>query len=272
MANTNTTTLNDLLPSIVSEAMFIAQENSIMRNLVKNYSVALGTGKTVTVPIYAPEVAAAVAEDADLVAAATSTSSAVLTVSEVGISKMITDLSVQTAASNVIADIGRLVGNAIATKMDKDLGALLAAFSVTIGAGGTLSAAMIFEAVAKLRAAGVPTDLLFCVLNPEVAYDLKSGVAAGFVDPNPGLIQNEAMATGYVTRIAGVPVFESANVATGAVYHRDALGLALLQDINIETERNASARATELVATATYGVGEILDAYGRTLNVVSTIA
>jgi len=35
MANTTTTTLNDLLPQIVAEAMFQANEKSIMRGLVK---------------------------------------------------------------------------------------------------------------------------------------------------------------------------------------------------------------------------------------------
>jgi hypothetical protein len=47
MAGSTTTTLNDLLPSIVAEAMFVASERSIMRGLVKNYSLAPGQGKTV---------------------------------------------------------------------------------------------------------------------------------------------------------------------------------------------------------------------------------
>lgn len=37
MTITNTTTLNDLLPSIVAEALFVASEKSIMRGLVRNY-------------------------------------------------------------------------------------------------------------------------------------------------------------------------------------------------------------------------------------------
>ena len=51
MANEATTTsLNDLLPSIVAEAMFQAQEASIMRGLVKNFALGANNGKTVTVP------------------------------------------------------------------------------------------------------------------------------------------------------------------------------------------------------------------------------
>jgi hypothetical protein len=48
---TNTTTLNDLLPAITAEALFVASEKSIMRGLVRNYTISPGNGKTVTVPM-----------------------------------------------------------------------------------------------------------------------------------------------------------------------------------------------------------------------------
>ena len=67
MAGSTTTTLNDLLPSIVAEAMFVANERSIMRGLVKNYTLSAGQGKTVTVPIY-PKVDAAAITEGDIVA------------------------------------------------------------------------------------------------------------------------------------------------------------------------------------------------------------
>ena len=52
MAGSTSVTLNDLLPTIVQEAMFVANERSIMRGLVKNYSLAPTQGKTIQVPIY----------------------------------------------------------------------------------------------------------------------------------------------------------------------------------------------------------------------------
>ena len=48
----------------------------------------------------------------------------------------------------------------------------------------------------------------------------------------------------------------------GGVFHSDALGLAMMQDLKIETQRDASLRADEIVATAVYGVGELHDSYG----------
>lgn len=279
MANESTTsTLNDLLPSIVAEALFIASEQSIMRGLVRNYNLPFGSGKTITVPTYPVLTAAGVNEGTDLSNTAVSTGGAVLTVSEVGIMTTVTDLAQRASASSVIADIGQLFGTAIARKIDQDLTALFSGFSTALGAGATaISAADIFKAVAKLKAAGVPADQLYCVVNPLIGYDLKASLTNTYANPNSGIIQNEAMATGFIGMLAGVPVFESANVSEtdgdsiGAVFHKDALGLALMQDIQIETQRDASLRATELVATAVYGVGELYDGYGIKLNFDSSL-
>lgn len=281
MANeSTTTTLNDLLPSIVQEALFVASERSIMRNLVRNYTLGVAQGKTVTVPIYPAQTAAGVAEGTDLTNTAVSTSGAVLTVSEVGIMTTVTDLARMSSASNVIADVGRLFGEAIARKMDQDLTALFDGFSTALGDGtGNISAASVFQAVARLRQAGVPGTDLYCVLAPSIAYDLKANLTNTFANPNAGLIQNEAMAAGYVGMLAGVPIFETSNIANtgtagdykGGLFHRDAIGLAMMQDIKIETQRDASLRADELVATAVYGCGELYDGYGCELHFDSSI-
>jgi N4-gp56 family major capsid protein len=284
MANSTTTTLNDLLPLITAEALFQAQEQSIMRNLVRNYTIPAGSGKSIVVPTYAPVVADAVAEGTDLAGTsedqAISTGGTTITVGEVGIMTNVTDLARVSSASNVIADVGRLFGNAIAKKIDQDLIAQFANFATANDIGNNttaMSAAQIFEAIAKLRQAGVSGADIFAVVNPLVAYDMKSGLTSTFVG-HAGDLSNEAMKSGYVGTVAGVNVFESANVphttgdSVGGVFHKDALGLAMMQDISIETERNASLRADELVATATYGVGMLFDTYGCQMTADSTLA
>ena len=112
---------------------------------------------------------------------------------------------------------------------------------------------------------------------------MKKSLTNTFANPNPG-VGNEALRTGFVGQIAGVSVYETSNMADssgnnpgstgdykGAVFHRDALGLAMLSDLKIETQRDASLRATEIVATAVYGVGELHDSYGVELNHDSSI-
>ena len=54
-------------------------------------------------------------------------------------------------------------------------------------------------------------------------------------------------------------------------YQPDALGLAMMQDLKIETQRDASLRADEIVATAVYGVGELNDTNGCEIESDSSI-
>lgn len=280
MAGSTTTTLNDLLPAITAEAMFVANERSIMRGLVKNYSIPASNGKTITVPIYPVQSAAALTEGDEVSNTAVSTNGVTLTVSTVAIRTMITDLVRASSASNVVADMGRLFGEAIAKKMDQDLLALFSGFSTGVGGASTaMSAALVAQAVARLRANAVPGDALACVVNPYVAYDLKKDLTNTFANPNAGIIQNEAMLTGYVGTLFGVPVFESSNIAdtgtagdyVGAVFHRDALGLAMIGDISIETQRRASFVGDDIVASAHYGVGELYDGYGVKITADSSL-
>jgi N4-gp56 family major capsid protein len=280
MAGSTTTTLNDLLPQIVAEAMFVANERSIMRGLVKNFSLPAGSGKTVTVPIYPTQTATALTEGEEVANTEVSTNGVTLTVSTVAVRTLVTDLIRASAASNVVADVGRLFGEAIAKKMDKDLIALFSGFSTGVGGASTaMSAALVAQAVARLRANAVPSDALACVVNPFVAYDLKANLTNTFANPNAGIIQNEAMQMGYVGTLFGVPVFESSNIDNtgtagdyvGAVFHRDALGLAMIGDISIETQRRASYVGDDIVASAHYGVGELYDGYGVKITADSSL-
>jgi hypothetical protein len=284
MANeTTSSTLSELYTEIVAEALFVASERSIMRPLVKNYAIT-GGGKSVEVPVYAAVSAAAVADATDLGNTAINPSSVTITASENGIMTTLTDLGRNAAPRNVAADIGKLFGEAIARKIDTDLTALFGGFSNTVGSATTvMSAALIFNAVAKLRATGVPSDNLACILHPNIAFDLKSGLSNTFANPNAG-VGNEALRTGFAGQIAGVSIYETSNMADasnnnpgttgdykGAVFHSDALGLAMMQDLKIETQRDASLRADEIVATAVYGVGELQDSYGCEVEADSSI-
>ena len=284
MANeTTSSTVSELYTEIVAEALFVASERSIMRPLVKNYAVT-GGGKSVEVPIYSAVSASGVSEASDLSNTAINPTSQTITCNEHGIMTTLTDLARNSAPRNVAGDIGKLFGEAIAKKIDKDLTALFGGFSTTVGSASTvMSASLIFQAVAKLRAAGVPGENLSAVIHPQVAFDLKSGLTNTFANPNPG-VGNEALRTGLVGQIAGVNIFETSNMTDssdndpgttgdykGAVFHSDALGLAMMQDLKIETQRDASLRADEIVATAVYGVGELDDSKGCEVEADSSI-
>ena len=280
MANESTSsTLSELYTEIVAEAQFVASEKSIMRNLVKNYAIT-GGGKAVEVPVYANVSASAVAEATDLSNTAINPSSVTITASEVGVMTTLTDLARNSAPRNVAGDIGKLFGEALARKQDADLTALFDGFSSALGDGtGAISSASIFQALSTLRENALNIDDCAVVLHPKIAYDLKAGLTNTFANANANDLSNEALRSGFVGRLAGMPVFETSNIANtgnagdykGGAFHRDALAIAMMQDVKIETQRDASLRADEIVATSVYGVGEIHDSYGVELHHDSSI-
>jgi N4-gp56 family major capsid protein len=280
MANESTSsTLSELYTEIVAEAQFVASEKSIMRNLVKNYAIS-GGGKAVEVPVYAAVSAAAVAEATDLANTAINPTSVTITASEVGVMTTLTDLARNSAPRNVAADIGKLFGEALARKQDTDLTGLFNGFDSALGDGTTaISSAAIFNALSTLRENALNIDDCAVVLHPKIAYDLKAGLTNTFANANANDLANEALRSGFVGRLAGMPVFETSNMSNsgnagdyiGAAIHKDALAIAMMQDVKIETQRDASLRADEIVATSVYGVGEIHDSYGVQLSYDSSI-
>ena len=284
-STTASNSLQELLPQIVAEAMFVASERSIMRGLVKNYALGTGNGKTVTVPIYPLQTASTLSEGSEISDSTVNTSSAVLTVTTAAIRTLVTDLAVASASSNVVADIGRLFGEAIARKIDLDLTAQFANLSAGFGDGtGAITVADIFKAVSKLKAAAVPMEGMVCVLHPEIAHDLKSALTTGgntVFTAGGGVseVANEAMRSGYVGTLAGLQIYETSNIAAnanagdfnGAVFNRDAFGLAMIGDITIETERRASFLGTDIVGACHYGAGIIQNNYARYLSFDSSI-
>jgi len=269
MANeTTSTTLDDLFANIILQARFTAEEQSLLLGLVTRYDIGSVAGKTVQVPKYPAITAADLTEGTDMTATQVSTSSVTITVGEVGSQVVLTDMAAF-GAGNPAQELGTVLGNAIATKMDKDLIALFDGFSTSIGtAGAEITVADLFKAAATLRA-NKATGQYSAVLHPYQAYQLKANLTNTFANPNGGDLQNEAMRNGFVGSIAGINIYESSNItidgsddAKGAVFAPEALAIAMKRDFNIETERNASLRAWELNATAVYGVGELDDSYG----------
>jgi len=268
MAATTSATLDDLFVNIVAQARFTAEEQSLLRNLVTVYNIEAQAGTTIQVPKYPAVAAADLTEGTDMTSTTVSTSSVSVTVGEVGAQVFLTDMAAM-GAGNPADELGTVLGNSIATKMDQDAIAVFDGFSTSLGATTVeLTAAYLFQAAATLRANKAPGRLVG-VFHPYQVYALKANLTNTFANPNGGDLQNEAMRTGYVGTIAGIDIYESANItvdgsgdAKGAVFAPEAIMMAMKRDFNLEPERDASNRGFELNATAVYGVAELDDAYG----------
>ena len=272
MANeTTSSTLSELYTEIIQEAIFTFQETSVMRPLVTTYNIS-GQGKQIAVPVYPAISASAVAEGTDLSNTAVNPTEVTITASEIGVMTSLTDLGRDSAARNVTADIGKLFGDALADKVDTDVAGLFSSFSADIGSATTeLTPELIFKAVATLRANNVPGPY-YGVFHPKAAFNLKKVLTnAGYTTSSSSIsdLGNEALRSGFIANVAGVNIFENSNItidqyddAVGAVFHPISLGLAMKADFKIETQRDASLRATEIVATMTKGQAVVKSDYG----------
>lgn len=264
--------ISELYANIVQSALYTLSEQTVIRPLVRNYNMVGTPGLTAQVPFY-PAISAADLTDGEDIATATAfnTTSQTITAAEVGAMVLLQDLAAESANEDVAAAVGRQLGDAMAKKVDSSLSALFTGFSNQINkAGASVTIEDIFKAAATLRANQAPGNYV-AVLHPYQSYDLKVQLTNAGSTMSHALsdVGNAALMDGFIGRIAGVDIFEStlvtgdsAGAFCGGVFTQDALGYMVKREMRVETERNASHRATEIVGTMAYGVSELFDVYG----------
>ena len=279
MAVSTLTTLNDLtLTATVLEQAIVdyARAEAVMRGLVSSHSLAGRMSKAAVIPKWASLSAAALTEGTDMSNTTLSTDGVTLTAAEAGVRVDISDMVKNFAGADLNA-YARQCGLALADKWDADLCALSAGFSSSVGSTGTeLTLDVLHTAIYTLEAAKAPRGYAF-VLHPRQILDIRtliagaSGSTATFF-ANPNNATDVSVKPGaLVGQFMGVPIYADANIPT-ANAAADYLGMlisvgnALAEvvgwEAKVEIQRDASMRADELNATACYGVGEIVDAYG----------
>tara|TARA_Y100001963_G_scaffold49551_1_gene69511 strand:- start:17 stop:964 length:948 start_codon:yes stop_codon:yes gene_type:complete len=205
------------------------------------------------------------------------------TISEHVIRADVSDLAMMGNADDLTGNVGAVLGNAVAAKLDDDLVELGKGFSQTeCGAGTQLALSHIFGSMRQLRSAGAPMPYNL-VLSPKQVWGAKglsgllqdAAVTGSNAKPMSlmGAKGEETMMNGSVGSIAGFDVYWSDQIdedvssggdAAGFAFSRGAIGLAIGVDglFRLETERNASFRTTEYVVCGFWGEIEIKDGFG----------
>ncbi len=157
-----------------------------------------------------------------------------------------------------VNDMGRIMGNAIASAVDTAISAEMA--NLTQQEVTTDLLKEFYEAVGTIRNAG-ETGPLAAVVSAAAYADFMNIIgSAAFASAD---LQNAAMRTGALGVIAGVPVFTSAflnDTNTGvtgtkaAVFSMDALRGATQGGVKIEMDRRAAAVGSDVVASIAFGV------------------
>ena len=162
------------------------------------------------------------------------------------------------------ADMGRIMGNAIAAKVDTLVSVQLGSLTAQESLGVNLLDEL-YKAIGAVRAAG-ETGPLNCVVSAAAYQGFMSVIGSSAFAG--GDTQNAAMRSGFIGMIAGTPCYVSAylnDTNTGltntkfAVFSGDALRMAMQGGVNVEVERRAAAVGNDIVASAAFGV-DVIDA------------
>ena len=275
MANEQTTTLNsELFTALLGDAQFAAYENSVARQVVTALDYPQNAGKVLQIPVYASISAADLTEGTAATAANTNTTSASLTLAEIGTYFQVTDMLRDSAQRDVIGDLGFQAGRAIAEKMDTGVFANFTTFDeIKSNVNAEVTVDDILKGVSELRSRKL-TGPFYCILHPGVAYQIKKELASAGSSAIPALsnVGNTVLSQFYVGQLAGCVIIESALVATSgnnavnSVFTPSALAHALRGGVRMETQRQAAARATDIMMTAVQGSAILQQQFGVILT------
>jgi len=266
---------------ILADAIIAFSESGVMIPLVTTATAPQGSG-TVSFPYYADPASSNVGSGTDGSDYTTTTtrtvSKAQATIAEYVVRSDVSDLAIQSSPQDLTSDVGTMIGHELALKADDLLVSLFSGFSQTESAAGTaLALSHVFGASRQLHASGSPMPYNL-VLSPKQVWGSK-GLLQLLINTNSGsqMADNptsaEGLVNGFVGRVAGADVYWSAEIdedvgsggdAAGGMFSKGALGMGFGANgpINIEEQRDASARTTEYVGVLNGAAIEIKDTFG----------
>jgi|TARA_B110000483_G_scaffold36916_1_gene45255 hypothetical protein len=261
----NTTSINsELFQNLLVQSQIALYENSVARSVATVFDYPAGAGKVVSVPVWAGMSSSKPGEGTAPSASDANTTSVSIALAEHVVYNQVTDFLRDSASEDVISTLANQSGMALAEGLDAELIALFATVTQSLGAAGTDNTVNdLMKASAMIRA-NKHQGPLFAILNPKQAYGVKAALTATNNYQNSSSVADAVMSNYYVGTIAGITVLEHAGVeidvnddAIGCVFAPQAFGLAQRGGINMETDRQAKERATDVVMTAVAGTAII---------------
>tara|TARA_R110000823_G_scaffold224618_1_gene352576 strand:+ start:263 stop:1048 length:786 start_codon:yes stop_codon:yes gene_type:complete len=245
--------LSALMVPTKAAAVYAAQENSLFMNgfIIPNIVVPAGSFSA-QVPVFAKTSAEVLTQSLHNV-------NDIESVKVLATSNTITlDLF---AARDTLRDLGgvnptelgRVLGNAVAQKYDEAVVVELLTATTTQVTDATINP--LWDAAATIRQAGEMGPLMAIVSPAYAALLMKAIGGAAFAG---GDYQTEALRNGFVTKVAGISVFQSAHMtALGVVFGADAMRTASQGGLDMEMQRRAEAVGTDIVASYAGAAGLI---------------
>ena len=164
------------------------------------------------------------------------------------------------------ADMGRIMGNAIAEAVDKEVTSKFVGMTEQEITSGNLDLDEVFAAVATIRGNG-ENGQLFGIVSTDAYANLMSAI--GSTAFAGGEFQNSAMRNGFFGTISGIQCFTSSylnNTVLGsavnpkmAIFSGDAMRMAAQGGVNVEVARRPEAVGFDVVASMAQGA-KLIDA------------
>ena len=156
---TDKTAVADSLPdTFIAEVRLQVQEGPVMRSLVNNVTLPMGEGGQWEMTELTRATAIALSDGIDLASAEQITDATLqITPTEFGAQVVVTDLARDqiTKKTDLVRQVGRILGNSMVTKEDIDLLTQLDSFTTVLGAAGfSLTLGHILAGVTSVRGGG----------------------------------------------------------------------------------------------------------------------
>ncbi len=277
MSVTNTTTLDDLVGTIVaSEAQSAAYSTRVMRPLIRSTAIPPGSG-SITVPRFQSITVGGLTQATRPTEEAISTDGVTLTPVERGALAIISKTALHADPWADLSPYGEQLGRALAEDEDAlILDAVSPATVVNEQAGGANNVALsdLLTAIGKLEEQNAPGPY-FGVFHPTSWAKIRAGLdnASTYAAVGKRIVEGFGEGftnmNGYVGSPYGIPCFISTQVNTidaGATYQnllfsREAIGYAYIQDIGVEVDDNVGARAFDVMGWYSGDADELVDLY-----------
>lgn len=283
MANTDyttTTTLTELVPEIVAEALIILQAEAGIVNTVKIKNTAGQPGLVCDFPTYTEIPSSDVETPGEKIATTNvvdlETNAHEATITEKVITARISDLANKYTTDGIVGAASIMFASALKAKLEDDIVNLFSGFSQTVaGAGTSLTEAHIWDAIRQIsQANGNTSDLVGVVSGKQ--YWGEKGLRKIIVTANAdsGNLGEDLKKAGFVSNAFGIDWFVSNEIdedvasggdAAGAIYQRGAIGLHVKNILDVQVYKGSTggeARYSSLVAVGEWGVIEINNGWG----------
>jgi hypothetical protein len=197
-----------------------------------------------------------------------------ITTAEIGVKAIITDKLIRQMNESVWKMCGKLLGDSMNRKIEKDGLALLDGFSNSLGGAGTdMTTGYLSAAITQLMGQSEPApDPIAYVAHPYQIKKIMDSVAVVGTYPLPEGFSASLLRSYWAGTfsIFGTPVFRNGLItidgsddAKGGVFSKSALGYVVSKEGYTERQRDASLRAWEIVHVQDSDWVELDNGYGR---------